>query len=134
MAKTPTTSGARAADRNATPNPSPSDRGNAGTDLPSTTPVEDTGEGSGASPEQPAIVPEPFNPNFDNKNGDNTAVGNAPGLSDDEDRIEVETTGDFQIQDPYTLDLVPHNGPGKPRNTSFIQTKIAEGQLRKIGE
>ena len=132
MAKTPTATGARAADPKATPNPSASDRaGNdgPGTDLPASTPV-DGGEGSGAAPEADVIKPEPFSPNFDDKNGDNTSSANAPGLADDDDTIELETTGEFMVQDPYTLDLVGHEGTHKVRHTSYIQTKIDEGLLR----
>ncbi|MET0377066.1 MAG: hypothetical protein ABW128_22765 [Rhizorhabdus sp.] len=106
----------------------------AGTDLSPATPIETTDNGSGASPEQPAIVPEPFNPNFDDRNAENTEVGlGVPGLGggDEEARIRVKTTGAFQIQDPYTLDLVPHDKSENVRHTSFIQTAIDDGRLKR---
>jgi len=56
----------------------------------------------------------------------------APGESQaDADKVTVSTTGDFMIMDPYTLDIVEASGKSEVRNTTFIQNKIKEGQLKK---
>ena len=94
-----------------------------------------TADTSAATPAQPDIVPEPFNPNFLDRNAENTEVGSGvPGLGggDNEDRVTVETTGEFMLQDPYTLDLVPANGSESVRRTSFITEKLLAGQLKEV--
>lgn len=81
----------------------------------------DTTEVKTAVPEQAPIVPEPYAP------GEATA----PGLNGVDDvRVDVETTGEFMLQDPYTLDVVKHEGSSNVRLTTFIQEKLDEKQLK----
>lgn len=48
--------------------------------------------------------------------------------------IKVETTGQFMIQDPFTLDEVSFTDEGgkEIRDTPYIQSQIAQKQLREV--
>lgn len=124
MARTPPSTGAR--DGTARTGDSPDN---------ATSRDELTAETSAATPAQTDIIPEPFNPNFLDRNSDNTPVGSGvPGLGggEGEDRVTVETTGEFMLQDPYTLDVVPASGSESVRRTSFITEKLLAGQLKEV--
>lgn len=45
-------------------------------------------------------------------------------------QIEVETTGDFMLFDPFSLEIVEANGTSKVTETKFIQSAIADGRLK----
>lgn len=73
-----------------------------------------------ASDAAPKVEAEPFPV---------TAPGEAKAGGD---TIKVETTGNFMIYDPYTGDVVEHEGVSEVRDTSFIRNKISEGQLKEV--
>lgn len=50
------------------------------------------------------------------------------------DKITVETTGDFGLQEPQTLEMVSAFSPSTVTNTTFIQKAIAEGKLKEVGK
>lgn len=111
MAKTPTAAGAREPNTNETP-------------------VEGSGATPNAKPEAP-ITTEAFTPP-DALNPDK--VGSTPpGLDlSNVETIKVKTTGDFMLQDPYTLKIVDHDSEGEDMpKTSFIETALADGRLEK---
>lgn len=45
----------------------------------------------------------------------------------------VEPRGSFMLVDPYTGDQVAHNRPSVVRHSSFIESRVANGQLRLHG-
>ena len=47
-------------------------------------------------------------------------------------KISVETTGDFQLYDPTTQTLFPHEGTIEvPENSQFVQRNLERGKLKK---
>lgn len=48
-----------------------------------------------------------------------------------EETVEVYTTGDFMLHDPYSLDTVEATGSSTVRRTAFIEQKLASGQLKE---
>jgi len=44
-------------------------------------------------------------------------------------KILVETTGEFQLVDPFTLELMPFDRPAVVTSTSFVETRAAKGEV-----
>lgn len=72
------------------------------------------------------------------ENGDGEIELNAPPAlqpaahTPGEKMIKVETTGNFMIQDPTTLDEVPHDKPNTVRRTTYIENAIEDGRLKEV--
>jgi hypothetical protein len=56
-----------------------------------------------------------------------SGAGTDPSVGE---KIEVETTGDFMLQDPYSLDTIEATGTSKVTKTAFTDAKLASGQLK----
>lgn len=57
-----------------------------------------------------------------------SGAGTDPSIGE---KITVETTGDFMLHDPYSLDTIPSEGSAEVAYTAFIESKLAAGQLVK---
>lgn len=44
-------------------------------------------------------------------------------------KILVETTGEFQLVDPETLELMPFNRPAVVTSTTFVESRAAKGEV-----
>lgn len=57
--------------------------------------------------------------------------GESLGAGEDAEKVTVETTGDFMLQDPFTLEEISSKGTSTVTRTSFIDEKLKSGQLRE---
>jgi hypothetical protein len=49
-------------------------------------------------------------------------------------KILVETTGEFQLVDPYTMELLPSDRPAVVTSTSFVETRCAKGEVTVLSQ
>jgi hypothetical protein len=56
-----------------------------------------------------------------------SGAGTDPSVGE---KITVETTGNFMLQDPYSLDTIEAEGTSTVTKTAFTDSKIAAGQLK----
>lgn len=57
-------------------------------------------------------------------------AGTDPSVAE---RLTVRTTGNFMLQDPYSLDTIDDRKEGVPVvRTSFIDSRLAAGQLEEV--
>lgn len=89
-----------------------------------TNPGADDGEGAIRAEDNTPAGPQP----------DGTAEA-APAGTDPstEEKITVETTGDFMLHDPYTLDTIEASGQSTVRRSAFIDARLQSGDLKQVG-
>lgn len=62
----------------------------------------------------------------------NAADGSGAGTDESvAEKITVETTGDFMLHDPYTLETIQAKGTSTVTKSAFTDDKLASGQLKE---
>ena len=49
-------------------------------------------------------------------------------------KILVETTGEFQLVDPFTAELIPSHRPGVVTATQFVEGRCARGEVKVLAQ